>query len=345
MKYENQYLLSRYIPGLTLQVNSDILKGFGSAYMGNDVKVYVIIVTYNAVAWIDKCFNSLRHSTVPVYTVVIDNASKDDTVEYLKKNFPEAHVIANSKNRGFGQANNQGIEYAYDHGATHFFLLNQDTWIHNDTVGKLVEVQDSFDLAVVSPIHLSGKKKCMDYGYFAATVIQENNLSFVSDLMLETLKSYYKVSYINAAAWMISRRCIETIGGFDPLFFHYGEDRNYCQRIKYHNEDIAFVPESYIHHDRDYHGNEEVYNKRKTLTKLLSTYSDVNQPFIHPCLYRTKMHANFIVHSVKALLKMNFAGWLNIVEGYASFIVLFPQIFRSRKHNSKMGSNWLDIQS
>lgn len=71
--------------------------------------------------WIDRCLSSLKSSTVPILTVVIDNCSSDSTIDYIKKNYPEVHLIINSQNKGFGQANNQGIEWAYKHGASHFF--------------------------------------------------------------------------------------------------------------------------------------------------------------------------------------------------------------------------------
>ena len=83
------------------------------------LNVYCIIVTYNAMKWLDKCLGSLRESTIPIHPVIIDNSS-DETVEYISTNYPEVHIIINDINRGFGQANNQGIEYAYKQGATHF---------------------------------------------------------------------------------------------------------------------------------------------------------------------------------------------------------------------------------
>ncbi len=58
----------------------------------------------------------------------------------------------------------------------------------------------------------------------------------VKDEELEYLiKDVYDFNFISAAAWLLPINTLKMIGGFDPIFFHYGEDENYCQRIKYHN--------------------------------------------------------------------------------------------------------------
>ena len=130
------------------------------------MKIYCIIVTYNAIKWIDKCLNSVCNSTVKANTVVVDNCSKDDTLSHIRKQYPWVDIIENSENRGFGQANNQGIEYAYKRGATHFFLLNQDAYLFQDALSILAEIQDKYNLDVVSPIHLNGLGTKMDSGFF-----------------------------------------------------------------------------------------------------------------------------------------------------------------------------------
>ena len=57
------------------------------------VNLYVIIATYKGRQWYDRCFTSLRESTIPVQTIVVDNASYDGTVEYIRENYPEIHLI------------------------------------------------------------------------------------------------------------------------------------------------------------------------------------------------------------------------------------------------------------
>jgi GT2 family glycosyltransferase len=62
-------------------------------------KIYVIIVTYNAMKWAEKCFSSLKSSSVPVTCIVIDNGSTDGTQHFIQTHFPEIDFIQSEKSR------------------------------------------------------------------------------------------------------------------------------------------------------------------------------------------------------------------------------------------------------
>ena len=307
------------------------------------MKVYCIIVTYNAMKWVDRCLTSLRESSIPVSPIIIDNCSKDNTIPYIRENYPEAYVIENSDNKGFGQANNQGIEYAYKNGATHFFLLNQDAWVQKDSIKMLVEVQDSNELAVVSPIQLNGAGDIIDSSFCRAAVFNTNNVELVTDWMYGTAKDYYPVISVPAASWMISRKTVDTIGGFDPLFFHYGEDSNYCQRLKYNKLTIAIVPSAYIHHDRLVKGNVEMFNKIDILRMLFLEYADINKrPFIIN-LNTFKLHTHLFFNLVKAIFTLNGKLLSNTWWTIKNFYTHIPDIRKSRKYNKVLQPNWLKV--
>ncbi len=308
-----------------------------------EIKVYIIIVTYNAMKWIDKCLQSIEKSSIKVNVVIVDNASKDETLDYVSKNYPNVHLIINKNNRGFGQANNQGIEYAYKQGGTNFFLLNQDAYIHEDTIEKLLQVQNKFDIALVSPIHLNGSGESLDYNFYRKVIIKEDNIQYVSDAILDNQKNYYPVFKINAAAWMLSRRCVEQIGGFDPIYFHYGEDGNYCQRLKYHKEQCVFVSGAFIQHDRVRQGNMVVYKKNHTVMHLLYAYTDVNKSPWHITSSKLAMHGGHLKRSLLALVKLRFRDLGNILGGYVEFFKKIPLIKHSLKENRKVGAAWLNL--
>ena len=97
------------------------------------MKIFAIVITYNGQKWYDRCFGSLSASETPVEIVVVDNASSDDTVGFIKERFPGVHLIESKENLGFAKANNIGIRYALDNDADFVFLLNQDAWIEKDT--------------------------------------------------------------------------------------------------------------------------------------------------------------------------------------------------------------------
>ncbi len=210
-----------------------------------EYKVYIIVATYNGLKWIDKCLRSCGDFSV----VVIDNNSSDATIDFIRKNYPNVHLILQDKNLGFGQANNIGISYALNQGAHYVFLLNQDAYLVEDCLSRLIKIlQKKNEFGIISPIHLNGDGMQLDHNF---SNYVSKNLDFYSDHILnKPLAKVYEVPFINAAGWLISRKCLLKVGGFDPLFFHYGEDDNYCHRVKYHNFKIGVVPQVYIKHDR-----------------------------------------------------------------------------------------------
>ncbi|MDR1782732.1 MAG: glycosyltransferase family 2 protein [Dysgonamonadaceae bacterium] len=237
------------------------------------MKIFAIIVTHNAKRWIDRCFGSLVASSVELEIVVIDNASTDETVEYLKKKFdfviagfdPQSSshsgdcgicrndannvIFPQSENLGFGKANNIGIKYALDNDADYVFLLNQDAWIEEDTIEKLLSLSVS---GITAPMQVDAEGKNLDLKFQQIYLSEENASGLINDLYFNRLKPYYEANLVNAAAILISRDCIEKVGGFDTsLFYHYGEDWNYCQRVKYHRFKIVIAPQIKVIHDRE----------------------------------------------------------------------------------------------
>lgn len=71
----------------------------------------------------------------------------------------------------------------------------------------------------------------------------------ISDLYFQTLKPYYEIHFVNAAHWLLPKKTIETIGGFNPYFFHYGEDDEYVNRVHFHQKKVLLVPGSKVVHD------------------------------------------------------------------------------------------------
>lgn len=213
------------------------------------MRVYIIIITYNGIKWIQKCLESTR----PYPVIVVDNNSSDGTYNLIETNFPETILLKQNKNLGFGQANNIGISHALKKGAEFVFLLNQDAYLSENCIRHLLYVyKNNKSYGILSPIHLNGDGTKLDEN-FSNYVNYSSNPNFYSDYVLSErkVKELYEVPFVNAAGWLISKDCLLRVGGFDPIFFHYGEDDNYCQRVLYHNFKIGVVPEIFILHDRE----------------------------------------------------------------------------------------------
>lgn len=302
-------------------------------------RIYVIIVTWNGMKWIKKCLDALRKSTCPVTTLMIDNLSTDNTVEYVKENYPEVRVIQSDKNLGFGQANNVGMRIALQENADYVYLLNQDAYVYSDMFEKLIDVAESDtdnQYGIFSPLHVHASKFKLDKQFKDYLKIISSNI--VEDSFLTSAKNVYSVDCVPAAGWLLPQKILDNIGGFDPIFFHYGEDINYVQRIHYHGYKIGIVPSSKMIHDREEFGNESVYWKGE-IQRTQETYGflDVNlntkqrwSKFVRSYLY-------FVLEVIKGNYKM-------LPEYTFSFFRILCRLSKykkSREQNKKKGTNWL----
>ena len=199
--------------------------------------------------WLPDCLATVTNSAVPISIIVIDNNSTDETVPFIKHNYNNIILIEQQVNLGFGKANNIGMSYALKKEADYVFLLNQDTRIQFDTLEKLVSVADKNpEYGIISPLQLDYSGSSLEECFYF--FMSENNKTFYSDAVVgNTIKELYKVSFIQAAAWLLPRKTLLTVGGFDPIFYHYGEDNNYCQRTLFHGLKIGVCPFTSIQHD------------------------------------------------------------------------------------------------
>ena len=303
------------------------------------MRLFVVIVTYNGKQWYDRCFMSLRNSTIPIQTVVFDNASNDGSAEYIKDHFPEIYLIESDDNLGFGRANNIAMRFALDQGCDYVFLLNQDAWVEPDTFEKIVAIHQRHpEFGILGPVQVNAKKTKVLDGVIQFLINPENvNKKMFSDFMMGNVDEVYPVAEINAAAWLLPRKTLETVGGFDPLFLHYGEDWNYLSRVLYHNLEIGLTPHLQVVHDCE----ERVQQPKgygMTFDKwLLQRAADIQYP---------DSQVDHMIRHFRRVAWVKLLGChrLTFMENWQAYRFLKKnkrQIEQSRKQNKMVGQNWL----
>jgi GT2 family glycosyltransferase len=214
-------------------------------------RILVIVVTYNGEKWIVNCMNSVLSSTRKLSILVVDNNSGDNTVAIIKRDYPEVILIESRKNIGFGQANNIGFDYAIYHKFDFVLLLNQDAAIASDTVDCLLRgYEKNRDFGLISPLHFQGNGILPDKNFYR--YITAGCRSYMADLIAgREIGQIYSSGFINAAIWFLSVDCIKKTGGFDPVFFHAGEDMDYYARVLYHGFKAGLCPSAIAFHYRE----------------------------------------------------------------------------------------------
>jgi GT2 family glycosyltransferase len=299
---------------------------------------YIIIVTYNGAQWIRQCLDSCLGYNV----IVVDNNSTDETVSFIEANYPNITLLKQQKNLGFGRANNLGISHALKNGCDYVFLLNQDAYLEKDAIDRMVAVhKKNLEYGILSPTHLNGAGNKLDRN-FSNYLSYDSNNHFFHDAIKQQLKSVYSVPFVNAAAWLLPVSTLKMIGGFDPIFFHYGEDDNYCQRALFHSLKIGIISNAFIRHDRENIIKRPVLNYTDKLKKmsigLKLEWGNINK------------NINGRINSrEKSLLKKTFRNFilLRYTKGHHYYLEfklirsIKNDIYISRNTNTEKGNNYL----
>ncbi|AXP79277.1 Chondroitin synthase [Mariniflexile rhizosphaerae] len=302
-------------------------------------KTVVIIVTYNGMQWIERCIKSVLESAIICEIIIVDNNSSDGTTAFIKTHFPQVILLEQTKNLGFGAANNLGMSYAFNNNADYVFLLNQDAYLQSDTIGKLIEVHNGNpDYGILSPIHLNGEANKLDKIF--SNYIKINDLLFYDALKGAFSKSIYEVPFVNAAAWLLPKQTLEVIGGFDPIFHHYAEDDNYCQRVIYHELKIGIVPNCYAQHDREFRQKKlnSLYNLIQRERYLKYKWANINIEVTEE-IEKQKKYLKMLV--LRLFFKFQYKKMLYYKKELALINQIIPEIFKSRSINSKTGKHYL----
>jgi GT2 family glycosyltransferase len=308
-------------------------------------KVYTVIVTYNGTQWIKDCLDSLQKSRLPTQIVVVDNASTDETVLWIQQEYPLVQLIESGENLGFGKANNIGISKALNQGATHVFLLNQDAKVEPQTLSLLLDAQlRQPKYGIISPYHWNWEGTELEY-YFSKFIFK--NPQIISDAVKgNKAMEVYEVPFVNAAAWLLSKSTLEVIGGFDPIFYHYGEDDNYCERMHFHGYKLGIVPGANIYHDskkrkepKHYYFSDKYYMDE--VKKLQLKYANPNAKFsvAHQKMEQQKILKWILVN----LVLFNFKSVKGFAKKYNIFKKQYPLIEESRRQNVEKGPHYLNL--
>jgi GT2 family glycosyltransferase len=208
--------------------------------------VSIIIVTYNCVNLIGPCLDSVLISTYPnIEIIVIDNASRDGTPEYVSRRYPNVALIQTGRNLGFGGGNNFGIRKAK---GDYILLLNPDTIVDPYYVSELYAVESS-DPSVA----MVGGKILMPDGRIQSAGATVDSQGYTINYGFgkpgnEACNELKDVDYVGGGAAMVTRSALATIGLLDPIYTLYYEDTDWCWRARRRGMKVIYVPGARVLH-------------------------------------------------------------------------------------------------
>jgi len=216
--------------------------------------VSVVVVTYNALPWVERALDSVRGHE----TIVVDHGSTDGTLELVRERFPDARLIE-QENKGLGGGSNAGMRVA---SGDYFLLLNSDAWALDDGVERLAAFADEHpEAAVVGPRLLNPDGSLQRSVRGDPTLWRlATEYFFLRKVAPRTraLNAFYgaafahdevrEAEFVMGSVMLVRREAADTVGLFDEDFFMFSEETDWLYRFRQAGWKVFFTPEAEFVH-------------------------------------------------------------------------------------------------
>lgn len=219
-------------------------------------KVAVVILNWNGrqKGLIEQYLPSVVEYSKEAEVFVADNGSDDDSLDFIKSNFPTVNIISLDKNYGFTGGYNRALNKIE---ADYFILLNDDVEVTPNWIAPLIEkMEEDQNVAVSQPKLLSYKdKERFEYAGAAGGYLDYLGYPFCAGrvfLNLEQDKGQYdkerEIFWATGAAMFVKSKVFKELGGLDEDFFAHMEEIDFCWRVKNAGYKVMYYPQSKVYH-------------------------------------------------------------------------------------------------
>lgn len=216
-------------------------------------RIIIIVLNWNGRDDTLECLESVRKIDYPYFsTVVVDNGSSDDSVNSIKKRFPDVIVLETGQNLGFAAGNNVGMRYALDNGADFILLLNNDTVVDSQLLNNFMKAAESVEAGGIfgAKIYYFAKP---DKIWYAGSKWIEKSQSFDHVGLNETdngtaFNTITETDYACGCALLVRAEVLKKIGLLDERFFLIFEETDLCYRGKRAGYKCYLVPGAKVWH-------------------------------------------------------------------------------------------------
>ena len=205
----------------------------------NEPLISIIIINFNGKSFLQKCLESIYDNEYLNYEIIlVDNHSDDQSVPFVKANYPKVRITSLEKNFGFAEPNNIGAKQAR---GNFLYFLNNDTIISKDSLKELVKSFNDIEISIAQSLLLNEDNSIDSSGDFITT----NCIAYSSQENSKTIKPIFSP---RGAAFMIKKGVFWELDGFDEKFFASFEDVDLGWRAWLCGYKVVLVPKSIVHH-------------------------------------------------------------------------------------------------
>ncbi len=216
-------------------------------------RVTIVVLNWNRPAETLACLESLAAADLDGAAIlVVDNGSRDGSVEAIRRRFPDVAVVALPENRGYAGGNNAGIRAALEAGAEGVLLLNNDTRVAPDFLTALLEAMNSSAqcAAVASAIHRLDRPEMLDIAWSEVNFRERHAVKIrgVNALVGEGFDRRRHVPVVVGCSVLLRGEALRAVGLFDERYFAYHEDVDWSLRALRAGYELFYEPYSRVYH-------------------------------------------------------------------------------------------------
>lgn len=253
------------------------------------MRVGIQILNFNGMRWLPGVLESLeRNGQTDQRIYLVDNGSTDESLAFVAASYPNVVVMALGSNLGYGGAYNRSIPRAFADGCDWVCLQNSDTLVTPGWLEALSRAATADpQIGVMGPVFWKWESDTPNYYMLG-------RCADVIPYMTDANRPPVDRDWIEGSSFFIRRECFERIGGFDPLYFMYWEDADYCRRARLHGWRVVVVPGSICRHYA--RGSSAVTGRSFAVLRnhLLYALSDPTAGFGRNCLTTLRLWATYI---------------------------------------------------
>jgi len=223
-----------------------------------DPDLTVIIVNYNTAHLLPRLFETLKagQGTLDLQIIVIDNASRDNSVEVLRRDFPNIELIENPVNVGFGRANNQALPFVR---GKYVLLLNTDAFVAENAIPETMNFMERHLQYGVLGVKLVGRDGTLQPScrYFPTpwnVFLFSTGLDrlFPKTRLIDDMtwdhSSPRECDWVPGCYYLIRRDVIDQVRLFDPRYFLYYEEVDHCRAVRQAGWKVIYYPFTEVIH-------------------------------------------------------------------------------------------------
>lgn len=300
--------------------------------------VSVIILNYNGKKFLDDCFSSVLESTYPnVETMMLDNASTDDSVAYTRAKYPAVKIVENPHNNGYSNGYNLSFKHAK---GKYFVLLNNDVKVAKDWLEPLVEAaEQDEEIAALQPKLVSMiDPSNFEYAGASGGMMDRYGYPFTRGRLFDHMEKdegqyddETEIFWASGAALFLRADVIKNCGDLDADFVHHMEEIDFCWRMHLAGYKIKVVPKSLVLHYGGATISPDSYKKmywnHRNSTFML--FKNVGAENFYRILFM-KWWLDFITIST-SFLKLDFKRTRAVISGHFWLFFHWGLIARKRK--------------